>query len=283
MISLKNIYRLNYSLGDYRTTNLKFKLYDKVSGLFSSSDNYNLFTSTFLSLFTKYDFRDYYYSKGLEFDINSDILPQLNLGIGYITRKDNSAKNNSDFSIFYPSKKYSTNEQIFNTTINAVKASFKIDFRKYIEDGFFRRKIFTRNNIQFEGSATISKNDLLKSELDFSTYNLSTYGSFITAGNWSLDFYAEKIYSTGTVPFQWLYALPGNISAAGKNNTFRTLRIGEIFGDDVTTLFLRHNFQDDLFKLSGIPILSKLQLQLSTHLNIALSDISEKSKLILTC
>ena len=83
------------------------------------------------------------------------------------------------------------------------------------------------------------------------------------------------------MPFQWLYALPGNISAAGKNNTFRTLRIGEIFGDDVTTLFLRHNFQDDLFKMSSIPILSKLQLQLSTHLNIALSDISEKSRLIL--
>jgi hypothetical protein len=59
------------------------------------------------------------------------------------------------------------------------------------------------------------------------------------------------------------------------------LRIGEIFGDDVTTLFLRHNFQDDLFKLSRIPIMSKLQLQLSTHLNIALSDVSEKSKLIL--
>ncbi|MCW8849972.1 MAG: DUF5686 family protein, partial [Melioribacteraceae bacterium] len=270
-----------YALGEYRTTDLKFELFDKVSGLFSSSDNYNLFTSTFLSLFTKYDFRDYYYSKGLEFEINSDILPILNLGLGYITREDKSAKNNSNFSIFYPSKKYATNEQIFDTKINAVQASFKIDFRKYIEDGFFRRKIFTRNNIQFEGSATISRNDLLKSELDFSIYNLSTFGSFITAGNWSLDFYAEKVHSTGTVPFQWLYALPGNISAAGKNNTFRTLRIGEIFGDDVTTLFLRHNFQDDLFKMSGIPILSTLQLQLSTHLNIALSDISEKSRLIL--
>ena len=278
---LKKYLSVNYLLGDYRTTAINLKLYDRLSGLFSSSDNYNLFTSTFLSLFTKYDFRDYYYSKGLEIDINSDILPQLNLGLGYITRQDKSVKNNSDFSIFFPKKKYSGNKQIYNTNINAVQTSFKIDFRKYIEDGFFRRKIFQRNNIQFEGSATISNNDLLKSKLDFTIYDLSTYGSFITAGNWSLDFYAKKVYSTGTVPFQWLYALPGNISAAGKNNTFRTLRIGEIFGDEVTTLFLRHNFQDYLFKLTGIPILSTLQLQFSTHLNVALSDVSEKSRELL--
>ena len=278
---VKKYISADYLLGIYRTTMLQFNLYDRVSSLFSSSDNYNLFTSTFLSLFTKYDFRDYYYSKGFELNISSEILPELNLGIGFINRKDNSADNNSNFSIFSKSKNYSENKHIYNAKINAISGSFNIDFRKYIEDGFFRRKIYSPNNIQFEGSAIISKTDLLNSDFDFSLFNLGTFGSFLTSGNWSLDFSANKIFSNGSVPIQLLYALPGNISAAGKNNSFRTLRIGEVFGDDVTTIFLRHNFNDDLFRLSQIPILSNLQLQLSTHLNIAISDISEKSREIL--
>ncbi len=278
---VKKYLSAEYLLGEYRTTKFELNLYDRVSSLFSSSDNYNSFTSTFLSLFTKYDFRDYFYSKGFEFNTSTDILPELNLGIGIVTRKDYSANNNSNFSIFYPNKNYSNNKQIYNANINAVNVSFKIDFRKYLEDGFFRRKIYSQNNIQFEGSATISKTDLLTSDLDFSVYKIGAFGSFITVGNWSLDFSANQVYSTGTVPLQWQYALPGNISAAGKNNSFRTLKIGEVFGDNVTTLFLRHNFNDDLFRLSNIPILSSLQLQLSTHLNVALSDISNRSKEIL--
>lgn len=278
---VKKYLSAEYLFGEYRTTKFKMNLYDKVNSLFSSSDNYNTFTSTFLSLFTKYDFRSYFYSKGLDIKIESDVLPELNLGIGLITRKDYSANNNSNFSIFYPDKNYSDNKQIFDVNINAVNASFKIDFRKYLEDGFFRRKIYSQNNIQFEGSAIISKNDFLDSDIDFSLFSVGTFGSFITAGNWSLDFSANKVYSTGSVPLQWQYALPGNIAVAGKNNSFRTLKIGEVFGDDVTTLFLRHNFNDDLFRLSQIPVLNNLQLQLSTHLNVALSKMSNRSKEIL--
>lgn len=278
---VKKYLSAEYLLGEYRTTKFNLNLYDNVSSIFSSSDNYNSFTSTFLSLFTKYDFRDYFYSKGLEVNISTDVLPELNLGIGLTTRSDKSANNNSNFSIFYPNKNYKKNSPIYDVNINAVNVSFKIDFRKYLEDGFFRRKIYSQNNIQFEGSAILSKTDLLTSDVDFSIFNIGTFGSFITVGNWSLDFSANKVYSTGTVPLQWQYALPGNISAAGKNNSFRTLKIGEVFGDDVSTLFLRHNFNDDLFRLSNIPILSSLQLQLSAHLNVALSDISDKSKEIL--
>ena len=44
---------------------------------------------------------------------------------------------------------------------------------------------------------------------------------------------------------------------------------------------MNHNFRDDLFKFSGIPLIKDLQLQFSTHLNIAISKISKQSKSIL--
>ncbi len=271
----------SYNLGEYRTTQISLNVYDKLTDLFGVSNNYNKFTSTFLSLISKYDFRDYYYTKGFDADINSEVFPILSLGMGYLSRDDESANNRSVFSFFKRDKKFSANQQIFDTKTNALKTSFKIDFRKYIEDGFFRRRITPRSNIILEGSALISDKKTLKSDLDFTQYNLEVYGAIPTLGNWSLDFYGNKIFSNGNVPFQMLYALPGNINAASKNNSFRTLRIGEVFGDEVTTIFLKHNFQDDLFKLSQIPILRDLQLQLSTYLNMAMSDISDESREIL--
>ena len=97
----KKEFYTNYRLGQYRTTTITLNAYDKLTDLFGASDNYNKFTSTFLSLFTKYDFRDYYYKKGFDVEINSEIFPTLNLGIGYMNNTDKTAKNNSNFSFFY--------------------------------------------------------------------------------------------------------------------------------------------------------------------------------------
>lgn len=271
----------NYLLGDYRTTVLSLNIYDKLTDLFGTSNSYNKFTSTILSLFSKYDFRDYFYTKGFETKINSEIFPFLKLGFGFLQRKDKSAINNSNFSFFNRDRNYSTNQKIYNTKINALTLSFGLDFRNYIEDGFFRRRISSANNIQFDGSAIISNNSLLKSDNNFSIYEFETFGRFTTLNNWDAEFNITKVFSKGSVPFQVLHALPGNISSGGKNNSFRTLRIGEVFGDEVTTLFFKHNFKDYLFRLTQIPILKDLQLQLSTHFNVAFSTITDRSKSIL--
>jgi hypothetical protein len=269
-------------VGDYRTTKISINAFNKITDLFGESNDYNHFTSTFLSLISKYDFRDYYYTKGFKFNISTDVLPTANVGVGFLNRTDNSATNNSDFSILNRSKIYSANQQIYDTKTNALTASIKLDFRKYIKDGFFRRRINSMgSNIFFEVEGMFSNKNLLKSENDFSLLKLSSHGSFPTFNSASFNFYATKIFSTGAVPFQMLYALPGNISAAGKSNSFRTLRIGEVFGDNATALYLQHNFNDELFRVLNIPYLNKSRLQLKAHFNIAWSEVTNKSKEIL--
>ncbi len=278
---LKKEISAEYLLGNYRTTKISIKAFDKLTALFRSSDNYNQFTSTFLSLFTKYDFRNYYYTKGIDAEISADISPFINLGFGFKSLIDKTAKNNSDFSFFYKKKKYSTNTPIYNTKTNAVKTSITLDFRKYIEDGFFQQRITPQNFIMFEGEATFSNKSFLKSDTDFQLYKLLTYGRFITFKSASLIFAVTNVFSKGSVPLQMMYALSGNINAAGKNNSFRTLGVGEIFGDKITTIFLTHNFNDELFRMFGIPYLKRSHIQLQTYLNIAWSNISEESKNIL--
>ena len=89
------------------------------------------------------------------------------------------------------------------------------------------------------------------------------------------------VYSNGPIPFQMLNALPGNIQSGGKEFTFRTLSIGEVYGDRSVSVGLKHDFRDEFFRLLNIPFLEDLQLLFGVHANITWLDISNKSRNIL--
>lgn len=271
-----------YYLGDYRTTSLSLRAFNKVTDLFSESIRYNKLTSTLTSLLGKYDFRDYYYTKGFSFNVWADVFPVLRLGLGFMNRTDNGAVNNSDFSILNKSKTYNANAAIYDTRINALTAGFRLDFRKYFEDGYFRRKISMGTSYPIlSGEVVYSNKDFLNSDLDFTTYKLTLDGHFNTFKSARLSYTLTGIYSDGPIPFQMMYALPGNIESASQSHTFRTLGAAKIFGDRALTFFIEHDFNDELFRLFGLGFLVDWQINLSAHFNAALLEISPKSKIIL--
>lgn len=272
----------NYYLGDYRTTNVSFRGFNKLTDLFSESIRYNKLTSTLTSLFGKYDFRNYFYTKGFSASVQSQVFPILNLGIGFLNRTDNNAYHNSDFSFFNKKKSYNINQSIYETRINAITTSFQIDFRKFIEDGYFRRKINTEPGyIIFSGNLLFSNSSVLKSKLDFSQYRITINGSVLLFASASSRFSLLGISSSNAVPFQMLYSLPGNIESASQTFTMRTLGTSEVFGDKSIYLSVENNLNDELFRLLGLKFLIDLQMNLSVHFNAAMITISNKSKNIL--
>lgn len=272
----------NYYLGDYRTTNVSFRGFNKLTDLFSESIRYNKLTSTLTSLFGKYDFRNYFYTKGFSASVQSQVFPILNLGIGFLNRTDNNAYHNSDFSFFNKKKSYNINQSIYETRINAITTSFQIDFRKFIEDGYFRRKINTEPGyIIFAGNLLFSNSSVLKSKLDFSQYRITINGSVPLFASASSRFSLLGISSSNAVPFQMLYSLPGNIESASQTFTMRTLGTSEVFGDKSIYLSVENNLNDELFRLLGLKFLIDLQMNLSVHFNAAMITISNKSKNIL--
>ena len=271
-----------YLFGDYRTYNLSVHVFNKLNLLFGSSDDYSELVSTISSLFFKNDFRDYYYSNGFKINLSGEVFPVLGLSAGFINHTDKNAYKKTDFSIFYRNDKFSANPEIYETKINALTAGFKIDFRDYIEDGFFRRRIFLgRSYIIFNGDITYSNKTLLNSGIDFTTYELSAYGRLSTFKSASLDFKVYGMYNNGRLPFQLLYSSPGNVDALYQNYSFRTLNINEVFGDRVLNIFLENNFDDELFRLLKIPGLKDSEIMLSAFLNIGLSEIINRSGNIL--
>ena len=272
----------SYRLGDYRTYKIQLNAFNRINVLFGESDDYNELTPTILALLTKYEFRDYFYSKGFDLEISGDVFPVVNLKLGFINRTDKNAYNNSDFSFFSKNKTYRSNPAIYVTKVNAVKTGFKLDFRDFIEDGYSRRRISLGGSyITFEGDVTLSDPDILKSNVDFTKYELRSETRLRTFRNCILNIKTNLIYNNGTLPFQMFHSLPGNIDAVSGSYTFRTLKYNEILGDRIVTIMIEHFFGNELFRWLQVPGLKDWDIILDSFFNIAYTDISNKSKTIL--
>ena len=118
---------------------------------------------------------------------------------------------------------------------------------------------------------------MLKSNLEFTTYRIfiNSFIQTFRSANLRIGFYG--MYNEGTLAYQDMYALPGNINALSKSFTFRTLRINEVFGERVAALNLEHNFRDEVFRLLNIPGLRNWEIMLNVFFNTAVSKIGEKS------
>ena len=278
----KTDFSFEYQLGDYRTTSLTLNAYNTIKILFGSSDEYADLTASLLALLNKEEFRNYYYSAGFDFKVESEVFPVLALGAGFLNRKDKSAQNNTDYSFFKKDREYPINPNIYEATINALTAGFKLDFRDYIEDGYFRRRAFSGDYYTtFEGDVTHSNKDWLSSDLNFTTYRLyiNNYIPTFRSSFINLDLFG--MYNVGALPYQDMYALPGNINLLSKSFTFRTLKVNEIFGERVATMNLEYNFRDEIFKLLKVPGFKDWEITLNVFFNSAITEIGDESAALL--
>ncbi|MGE5435724.1 MAG: hypothetical protein ACM3O3_00730, partial [Syntrophothermus sp.] len=272
----------SYLFGDYRTYSVSLNAFKKLNTLFAVSDEYGEFTSTLLSLLTKYEFKNYFYSDGIEIKTEGEIFPVFKLGLGFRSRIDKSASKNTNFAFFYEDRNYIENQPIYDTKINTASLSFKLDFRDYIEDGQFRRRIGNQNGYAiFDGEITTSSKELFKSNLNFTRYELNGNFGFKSFNSASVNLHIKSIYTNGSLPYQYMYAIPGVINLASYDESFRTLSINEVFGTNVVTLNFEHNFRDELFRILNVPYLKSWDIQIATFFNAAYSTINYSSKNIL--
>jgi len=278
---LKNDFGISYLLGDYRTYKFSFNAFNKLNILFGNSDDYNDLTATILALVSKDDFRNYYYSNGFNFNFSGEVLPILSLNAGFLNHTDKNAFKNTEFSLFAKDRTYRLNPPIYETKINAVYLGLNFDFRDFIEDGFFRRRTsMGKSYFTFGGDVNFSGKNFLKSDLNFTTYTVNARGIIHTFKSAEFNIKVFGMFTNGELPYQMLFSLPGNINLTAQHFTFRTLNINEILGDRVVTVYLEHNFGDELFRMLDIPLVKDWELQLNTYINIAYSNIGDGSKSI---
>ncbi|MDR3611365.1 MAG: DUF5686 family protein [Ignavibacteriaceae bacterium] len=289
-----------YYLGDLNSNKISFNAYNRLATLFYTSDSYSSLTSTILALFSNHDIRSYYYTKGLDFKVEGDVLSFLNLNAGYSSHSDYSAVYHTNFSLFGIGNRKNTdttintnsltnsfinrgiNPPIYDAYISSINFGFNFDFRNFIEDNRLRkRESRGKSYLTFGGGILISDKKILKSSTGFTSYNVNLQGEINTFRSASLGFKVTGVYSNGPVPFQMQYALPGNISAAGKSFTFRTVGLSNLFGDQALTINLEHNFREEILRLLPGRFLQNLNLELTTFFNAAWKNMSPKSAAIM--
>jgi len=269
----------SYLLGKYRTTEISFSAFNNLSVLFGESDEYGKLLSTLTSLLFHNDFRNYFYSNGFNFNITGAVFPILDLGIGFSNQTDKNSFVNTEFSFFRKDKFYEPNKLILEGKTVTFLTNFKLDFRKYIEDGFYRRRTAQgKSFFTIDGEAEFSNKSILTSTLDFQIYKLNLYVNLNSFKSTKYILEAKAFYSSDAIPYQFMEALPGNVSLLGKDFTFRTVNIFSTLGDRVFTLTSQYQFNDEIFKMLRIPFLENARLKLDAHFNIAWLSILDKTK-----
>lgn len=280
---VKTNFDADYLLGSYREHKISFNAYNRINALFESSSNYSSIYTTLISLISKYDFNDYYYSKGFALKYTGEVFPVLTVSAGFENNTYLNARTNSNVTWFYKDRRFNQNTPIYETRLNTISGGFKFDFRDYIEDGYFRHRMTDNNfNVFIEGNVTYSNHNLFNSGLDFTKYETSLSGNIKTSRSTGFGYHFTGVYTNGYLPYQLLYCLPGNVEATAKSYSFRTLRVNEYLGDRVFEAFLEHNFGNSIFRMLHIPYLKDSEIKVSTFINAAVSSISDRTKSILT-
>jgi len=281
---------VNYFPEENRTLKMSFDVYHRLATLFSSSDSYSALTSTILSLWSRYDFRNYYYTKGYNIGVEKELFHFLSVSAEYDNHTDNSAYTNTFFSLFGNRRNNrnnntsttvdSVNTPIYEARLNTLSLGFNFDFRDFTSDNNINKKVSQGNSfVTFGAGVQMCDPKLLKSSIGYVSWNFNVFGEINTFRSAVLGFKINGIYSNGPVPYQMQYALPGNISATGRDYTLRTAGVRNMFGDQAFVLNLEHNFREEAFRFLSIRSLQNVSF--SVFFNAALKNMSDKSAAIM--
>ncbi|MGA7721594.1 MAG: DUF5686 family protein [Ignavibacteriaceae bacterium] len=276
-----------------RSIILSLNAYNKLAVLFSSTDMYGSLTSTVYSLFSNHDFRNYYYTHGFDLKLDGEVMSFMRLNAAYSNHTDHSAQTNTTFSLLGNSGRHnynydsnslsfpdSVNSPIYDTRLSAISLGVNLDFRDDIIENNLKRKVSNGHTfLSFGAGILISSPKYLGSDLNFISYSGNVLGEINTFKTSSLSFEVNGIYSKGPVPLQMQYALPGNISGTGRDLTFRTIGVGNLFGDQALTLNIEYNFRKEIYRIVPVTVLQNLSL--NTFFNAAWKNMSEASAVIM--
>jgi len=279
-----------YYPDDDRSVKLSLNAYNKLATLFSSANMYSSFTSTLYSLFSNRDIRNFYYTNGFDFRVDGEVASFMRLYAAYSNHTDNSAKTNTTFSLLGNSHRNFTNSNsafpdsinspIYEARLNTLSFGINFDFRDNVEENYQRRKVSNGHTfVSFGAGILICSPKYLSSDIGYISYNGNILAEINTINTSSLSIDINGIYSNGPVPIQMQYALPGNISGTGRDLTFRTIGVGNVFGDQALTLNLEYNFRKEIYRLLPISFLQNLSL--NTFFNAAWKNVSDKSAAIM--
>jgi hypothetical protein len=258
----KHIFGRNLSLG--------FGFYKRVT-VREPEPLYSFNTETLLSLFYKKDCYDYFLSKGWSFNSRYSA-PSIILEAEYFIEKQESLKKKTDFSLFRASEGFRENPPIREGSIRGLRVSLKFDTRKFIGIGYFKFPVLSEDSWVIYSVLEFTDGKFLKSDFDYIRFYLSLRRHQLTFASWYMDLYLTMGLSSGVLPPQKFFDIPGSIAGFSPAGSFKTLGVKEFSGDRLFTLLIYHNFGDFPLRILGIPLVKDLKMDFIVHGGAGWSD-----------
>ncbi len=236
------------------------------------------FTTTLLNLLWKYDHKDYFYENGWNVSLNGNVLPIINATLGFHQSTYHNAIKNSDWSIFRHDRDYRNNPAIHEGTIRSLNVALRLDTRDYIDNAGELTRMGGGPGYHFLAvGAEVSEPKLITSDFTYKQYSVSLNGSFDLGRLGQTNYGLFGGLSSGSVPTQRIFNFIGSIPYLSSQWKFRTLGFREFSGDRIATLFVEHNFRDQIFRWLDIPLLKSSGWGLVFFGAAGWSDITDKS------
>ncbi|MHB8906453.1 MAG: DUF5686 and carboxypeptidase-like regulatory domain-containing protein [Melioribacteraceae bacterium] len=245
-------FSINHSMNPF---SLKLDFYNDLQKL-DPFFNYSTFDLTYQSWMEKNDFSDYYYSRGISAQLNYSIDKNFLISAGFSSRKDKSAKVNTNWSLFYKNDSYRPQRNINEGNISNYSITLRFDNKKFYDLAIFRLPDYTYDFIDTELKTTRGFYSQ-KTKDSFWQIRLRILGIINTSGIINPRYTILAGYNSGKDLYQNRFHLPGMFAYTSSMNSFTSIKNDDYLGNKYLCLFLENNFRNILFKAVGIPFLKE--------------------------
>lgn len=259
-------------------TNFSMRTYQSISSLEENHDQWTQHISSLSSMLAKYDYKQYYYSKGHELGVVTDIAGSIDMKLQVGYRHNTKAANQSDWSLLKKNWSYMENIELDETRMYSYKLELRRQKSSYYEHDGYRERILEVSSFRpFLGVEYLTTTNA-QSQWNSIIAHAGIDGSFLHGNIGLISYGINAAYSSEKLPPEKLITLPGTVRYITGNNRFRTLGYREYGGEKSFQLMIDYMFYDKLFSLLPIPVLRDIDMTLHLFYNLGYSEIGDASK-----
>ncbi len=221
--------------------------------------------STMGALWYNSDPYDYYREKGFELSLGFRPARKTRMTLTYNDFKQSSLNVETSYSFFGDEEDLRDNPDINDGHLRSLGAVLRYDSRSLTLNKGEEFVNYAAQYFTFETGIEHASPDLISNDYDFTRYwaRLHRRQRTLGMGITSLEVYGGL--SKRNLPPQGLFTVDHSDPVFARALSFKTLDNDNFHGDEILALYVRHSFENRIFRRSGIPLIKSLPFEFGIH------------------
>ncbi|MFQ5703473.1 MAG: DUF5686 family protein [Gemmatimonadales bacterium] len=221
--------------------------------------------TTHLALLARLDPLDYYVEEGFTVSLSTKVADFTQLRLQYNDVDQASIGVVTDYAVFDPDRRQRSNPPIVDGRLRSISGTLTYDSRKLLKlkGRDFYINSFTRTRMSV--GAEYATPDLIHTDFDFFRYwaRFERRQRTLNLGMTTISLFAGA--SSSKLPPQRYYTVDFGNGVFFEGGGFNTLNETNFSGNRTALFFLTHDFDQQLFRRSHIPLVRDIPFTFSVH------------------